>query len=335
MKRLHLLWLSAAALLVSLLALLLGGTPLPAEAISQLLSSGQSGDTRWLRIVLFDLRLPRVLVALLVGASLGVSGTALQGLFRNPLADPAVLGVSASAALFAQLVIFLGLAPRFPVLMPIAATLGALVATFALLALTGKSGHGTLELLVLGGVALGQIAVAASALLMSLVITDFSLARRMLQWTLGSLDGRTWMHVFWGLGPAVVGSVFLISRARELDALSLGEVTALSLGVDVPRVRRDVVLATALLSGIAVAMGGIVSFVGLLVPHILRRWVGAKHLALLPASALGGGILVVLADLAARTLIAPLELQIGVITAALGAPWFALLLGRRIRELAQ
>jgi iron complex transport system permease protein len=277
-------------------------------------------------------RLPRVLVAFLVGAALGVSGAALQGLFHNPLADPSVLGVSAAAALFAQAAIFFGWANAWPLTVPLAASLGALLATLLLVALVANAGRGAIELLVLGGVALGQVASALSALLVSLAITDFSLAQRMLQWLLGSLDGRTWMHVFWGLGPVLAATAWLTLRARELDCMTLGEVTAASLGVDVQRLRRDTILATALLSGVAVAMGGIVGFVGLMAPHLLRRVVGPGHGMLVPGSGLGGGILVVVSDLLCRTLIAPRELQIGVVTAALGAPWFLVLLRRRVLQ---
>ncbi len=292
---------------------------------------GAEQEASWLRLILVDVRLPRALVAYLVGAALGVSGCALQGLFRNPLADPSVLGVSASAALAAQLVIFSGVAAAASWTVPVSATAGAALATLGLALVAGGLRKGALETLILGGIALGNVAIALSSLLVSLALRDFTIATRLLQWTLGSLDGRSWMHVWWGLGPVVGGTAWLVVRARELDALLLGDVTATSLGVDVARVRRDVVLATALLTGAAVAMGGIVGFVGLVVPHLMRRRLGPLHGSLLPASALAGGVLVVLADVLARRLIAPEELQIGVLTAALGAPWFVLLVRSRLR----
>jgi iron complex transport system permease protein len=283
-------------------------------------------------VVLLQVRLPRVLVALLVGAALGASGAALQGLFRNPLADPSLLGVSVCAALLAQVVIFLGLASALPVLIPLSATVGAGLATWILVRLVKKSGSGGLELILLGGVALAQVAGAASALLLSLAVTDWTRAQQLLRWMLGSLDGRTWMHVFWGLGPVTAGLLLLMREANSLDRLSLGEVTARSLGVDVERVQRRVILCTALLSGSSVAMGGVVGFVGLLVPHALRPLLGAGSSLLIMGSVLGGGLLVVLCDLLSRIVLAPAELQLGVITAALGAPWFALLLRSRFRE---
>ncbi len=327
---LRLVALSALALAVS------AGLGASGVSMSRLFESlrGTSSEDAWLRLILVDVRLPRAFVAFLVGAALGVSGCALQGLFRNPLADPSVLGVSASAALASQVVIFSGLAGALPWVVPVSATCGAAVATLGLVLLVGGLRKGALETLVLGGIALGNVAIALSSLLISLALRDFTIASRLLQWTLGSLDGRSWMHVLWGLGPVLAGTLWLVSRSRELDALLLGDVTATSLGVDVARVRRDVILATALLTGASVAMGGIVSFVGLVVPHLLRRTFGQLHSSLLPASALAGGALVVLADVVARRIIAPEELQIGVLTAALGAPWFVALVHRRLRELA-
>ncbi len=329
----------ALLLLVALSALALAvsaGLGASGVSMSRLFESlrGTSSEDAWLRLILVDVRLPRAFVAFLVGAALGVSGCALQGLFRNPLADPSVLGVSASAALASQVVIFSGLAGALPWVVPVSATCGAAVATLGLVLLVGGLRKGALETLVLGGIALGNVAIALSSLLISLALRDFTIASRLLQWTLGSLDGRSWMHVLWGLGPVLAGTLWLVSRSRELDALLLGDVTATSLGVDVARVRRDVILATALLTGASVAMGGIVSFVGLVVPHLLRRTFGQLHSSLLPASALAGGALVVLADVVARRIIAPEELQIGVLTAALGAPWFVALVHRRLRELA-
>jgi iron complex transport system permease protein len=284
------------------------------------------------RVLFLEIRMPRVVVAFLVGSALGGAGAALQGLFRNPLADPAILGVSGFAALAAQVAIFLGLGHRFPWSLPLLATAGALVATFSLLRLVGSSQRGALELLILGGVALGQIAAALSALTTSLALRDFTVAQRLLAWMLGSLEGRTWMHVYWGLGPVVASLIWLSLRARALDALTLGEATAHSLGVSVEGVRREVVWACAVLSGISVAIGGIVGFVGLIAPHVVRSLGLRTHGPLLIGSSLLGGLLVLSADLLCRMIIAPAELQIGVVTAAFGAPWFALILRRRLSE---
>lgn len=289
------------------------------------------GKPLW-SFVAWHIRLPRVLVAALIGAALGAAGAALQGLFRNPLADPSVLGVSASAALFAQVTIFAGWALTLPFVLPGAATLGAILATLALLRMVGSARAGALELLILGGVAVGQVALALSALLMSLALRDFTIAQRLLAWMLGSLDGRTWMHVLWGVGPILGAIGWLFYRSRELDGLSLGETTAHSLGLDVRRIRLEVVIAAAVLSGIAVAMGGIISFVGLIVPHLTRRALGSGHATLILGSAILGALFLLMCDLLSRLIIAPAELQIGVLTAACGAPWFAFLLKKRFRD---
>jgi iron complex transport system permease protein len=322
--------------------LLLGTAALAAIAVSTLVGSvalplgptlGGDADFAWAREVLFAVRLPRAISAFLVGAALAASGAVLQGVFRNPLADPTVLGVSGCAALAAQAVIFLGIGARATFSVPLAASLGAALGILALLAVLRRS-PGLLEPVLLGGVALGQLAVAASAWLLALALRDFTIARRLLYWMLGGLDGRTWMHVLWGLGPVLLGVTWVAYRARELDALLLGETTAASLGVDVARLRRELVVVAALLSGAAVAIGGMIGFVGLVVPHLIRALLGGAHRLLVVGATLGGGLFVVVADLLARSLIAPEELQLGAVTAAVGAPWFLWLLRRRYAELA-
>ncbi len=290
---------------------------------------GTSDDPLHISVVR-HVRLPRVLVAAIVGGALGAAGATLQGLFRNPLADPSVLGVSGSAALAAQLAIFLGWATLLPVLLPLSAILGALIATAFLANLLGRSRGSARELLLLAGVALTQLAAAGSSLVVSLSIADYSRAQRMMAWMLGSLDGRTWTHVAWGALPLVLLTWFLHRQARDLDALALGEATALSLGVDVPRLERRVILGAAILSGLSVAVAGIVGFVGLVVPHLVRRISGSSHRTLIVQSALLGATFLVVSDALARRILAPAELPVGVITSALGAPWFAFLLLRRL-----
>lgn len=300
--------------------------------MGHLMGPEASVDATRERFVLLELRLPRVLVAALIGAALASSGGALQGLFRNPLADPSLLGVSAGAALFAQLAIYSGLGDRLPWVLPVFATGGAALTLFALLYLLRGGLRGALEWLLLGGTALTQLAAAASALLLSLAVTDFTRGQKMLRWMLGSLDARSFMHVLWGAGPVLLGVLLLVREARALDALSLGEVTARSMGVDVPRVRTRVVWITAVLSGTAVAIGGIVGFVGLLAPHLTRATFGSRHAVLLPASAVFGALLLVLCDGVSRVVWAPNEVQLGVVTAALGAPWFIWVIYQRAQR---
>lgn len=328
------LGLGLATLAAALLSLSSGASDIPLATLAGSLLRGSDEETSFMRFVLLDVRAPRTVVAWLVGAALGASGCALQNLFRNPLADPSVLGVSASAALSAQLVLFFGVGLGLGWLLPLAATLGAGVSTVVLVFAMGTPQGRSLETIVLAGVALGQVAVAGSSLLISAAFADFTVAQRLMHWLLGSLDGRSWLHVAWGLAPLAAGALVLARRSRELDALSFGDVTATSLGVDVRGVRREVVLAAALLTGASVAIGGVIGFVGLLVPHLVRRFSGAGYSGLLAGSVLGGGLFVLVADVVARRVVAPAELQIGVVTAAVGAPWFVLLLHRRLQEAA-
>ncbi|MFN7697625.1 MAG: FecCD family ABC transporter permease [Deltaproteobacteria bacterium] len=277
------------------------------------------GGEAWERAVILDLRLPRVLVAALVGWALATSGTALQALFKNPLADPGVLGVSAGAGLGAVLAIATGLAAASASVLPLSAAVGAAITAVLLVVIASSAAERTLSLLVLG-VALSSLLSSMTAIVVALSLADYLVTQQLVYWLMGGLEARTWDHVLGGLGPVLVASVFLFSRARELDGLSLGALEASVLGVDVRRARLELVLATAVLVGTSVAVAGSVAFVGLLVPHAVRLLVGARHAALVPASGLAGALFVVLADLAARTALAPRELPVGVVPALLGAP---------------
>lgn len=330
MKR-RILLLAVVTALVLAFGLALGLVPIaPVDAWRALL--GKPG-TEGTRLVLLQVRLPRVIVAWVVGSALSVAGATLQGVFRNPLADPSVLGVSAGAALAAQVVLFTVTGGALALsLVPLAACGGALLATLVLLAIVSGAENPGIEVLVLGGVALGQVMLAASVLLLSFALADYTVAQRLLRWSLGSLDGRTWMHVVWGVLPTLAGSLWVVMRARQLDAMMLGDATAISLGVPVGKLRRELVIAAALLSGITVAIAGVIGFVGLVIPHLVRRWVGGAHRVLLPLAWWVGGASLVMADTLARTAIAPSELQLGAVTAAVGAPWFIVVLRRRLRE---
>lgn len=281
--------------------------------------------------IILHLRLPRLLIAALIGGALGASGAALQGLFRNPLADPAILGVSPTAAFFCQLALFLAGATLSLWSLPLAASVGALLATLFLAFLLRPRAHGNRDLLLLGGIALGQVMGALSALLLSLSVADHSRAQRLMTWILGSLDGKTWSQVALGVLPVTVGVGVLIRESRALDALALGPATAASLGVDVRQTERTITLWASVLSGITVALGGIIGFVGLLAPHFVRSLGGAGHRRVLVESALAGACLLVMADVLGRTVLAPVELPVGVVTGTLGAPLFAVLLWRRVR----
>jgi len=275
--------------------------------------------------VVLEIRLPRTVLALLVGASLGLSGAVLQGLLRNPLADPGVLGISSSAALGAVLVFYFGL-PGIAA----GGIAGSLVAVLILLALAGRR-TGTLTLL-LAGVALSSFAVALTALALNLAPSPLA-AYEIIFWLLGSVADRSWSHVLMVLPLILLGWALLATTGRGLDALALGEDVAHSLGIDLRRLRWATVIGTALCVGASVAVSGSIGFVGLVVPHLLRPLVGHGAARLLPASALGGAVLLLAADTAVRLLPLAAELQLGVATALLGAPFFlGLVLKMRERE---
>ena len=289
----------------------------------------------WERTILIDTRLPRVILAALVGSGLALSGAALQSVFRNPLADPGVLGVSSGASLGATLAIYLGFAARSPWLLPTFACAGAALSLLFVYAIATRVGRVSLPVLLLAGIAVGQLTAAATSCFLSLALANWDVGRQVLLWLLGGLEGRTWDHVRLA-APLLLGASFvLLAHGRDLDALLLGETSAVAVGVDVPRVRRRMILATAVMTGTSVAVGGSIAFVGLVIPHAMRLLVGPRHQLLLPACVSAGATFLVLADVLARRLIAPEEIRLGVITAAVGAPLFLFLLVRRVPHAEQ
>ncbi len=333
MKRPLLAALAALGLLIAAVTLgaLVGAVPISLpDALTALVSTAP--ENAWQRAVIVGVRLPRVLVAALSGAALAVSGCTLQGLFKNPLADPGVLGVSSGAALGAVLAIYSGLTLRFASAAMLAACLGALGVTLLVYVAAARLRQGSSSALLLTGVAAGQLAAAACSLVIAMSLEDYAVSSQIVRWLLGGFDARTWLHVAWGVGPIAAGLALALSDARGLDALLLGELGATAVGVDVASLRRRLVLAAALLTGASVAIGGTVAFVGLLVPHLLRRFLGARHLPLIGVSALAGAALLTLADLVSRTIAAPVELPVGVITAAIGAPLFLSVLLKDARK---
>ena len=294
-----------------------------------------AGDPRsWREAVVVTVRLPRALIGFVVGGGLALSGAALQGLFRNPLADPGILGISAGASLGAVLTIYGGLASRAVWVLPAGAFAGAAADALVVFGIAGRRGRGRVftATLLLVGVAVSALNISLTTFVLSLSLSSYDVGRQIVYWLLGGLDGRTWDHLLLGAPAALIGSALIVGHARELDALLLGELPAQSLGVDVARVRVRLILTVALVVGAAVAVAGPIGFVGLLVPHLLRLVVGPGHRALLPFTFLGGGVFVVAADVLARTVLSPAEIPVGVVTAALGAPFFLALLVRRRAE---
>jgi iron complex transport system permease protein len=293
-----------------------------------------AGTISWQETVVWNIRLPRALLGLIVGGGLALSGAALQALFRNPLAEPSILGVSSGASLGAVLAIFFGLATRVVWSLPVCAFMGAAGTALAVFAIAAKRGRGRLftTTMLLVGVAMGALNVSLTTFVLALSLSSYDVGRQVMSWLLGGLDGRTWDHLALGAPAILAGSAVVLAHARDLDALLLGEISAQSVGVEVARVRLVVIVATSLIVGASVAVAGAIGFVGLLVPHGLRLVVGPTHFTLLPLSLLVGGVFVVLADLVARTLLSPAEIPVGVVTAALGAPFFLMLLVRRRSE---
>lgn len=272
-----------------------------------------------LALIMQEIRLPRAILGAVIGATLGLSGAVMQGLLRNPLAEPGLLGVSASASLGAVLAIYTGFSAVFPLGLPVAALTGAVLAVLLILAIAGMSG-GVLTI-ILAGIAVSSFAGAMTSLALNLSPNPFA-ALEIVFWMLGSLNDRSMLHVQLAVPFVLIGWVMLLSVGRALDLLTLGEDVAASSGVNMKRVRFLAVMGTATSVGAATAVAGAIGFVGLIVPHILRPLVGARPSRLLPASALGGALLLLAADIAVRVIAPDRDLKIGVLTAIIGAPFF-------------
>ena len=320
--------LAVALLLTGFAALMLGTAQMsPLAALNGLF--GDSATDRYALIVQ-EIRLPRVLLGMMVGASLGLAGAALQGLLRNPLADPGVIGVSASAGLGAVIAIYYGFAAAFSYAVPGFAIIAALAATFLLHALASRDAS-VLSLILLG-VAISSLAGALTALVMNLAPTPFTLSDMVL-WLLGSLSNRSYTDIYLAAPFMLAGWVCLMLTGRGLTGLSLGEDAGATLGVNLKRQRSLIVFGTALSVGAAVAVSGAVGFIGLMVPHMIRPFVGYDPGRLLLPSALGGALLLTLADIIVRTAPTSQELRLGVVTALIGAPFFIYLVIRTRREM--
>jgi iron complex transport system permease protein len=286
------------------------------------LVSGQGGPVV---LVMQEIRLPRALLGLMTGAALGLAGAAMQGYLRNPLAEPGLIGVSASAALGAVLALQTGLATLFALALPLSALAGAAIAVLFILGLAGPRG-GALAL-ILAGVAISAMAAALTSLVLNLSPNPFA-AMEIVYWMMGSLADRSMDHVWLAAPFMLLGLAMLLSLGRSFDALTLGEDAAASMGVNLARLRLVLIGGTALAVGASVSVAGSIGFVGLVVPHVLRPLVGAQPSRLLPASALGGAAVVLAADIAVRLIAPDQDLKLGVLTALIGAPFFLHLIWR-------
>lgn len=304
----------------------IGSVPIAARDVVASLGIGRAADET-ARTIVLQIRLPRIILAVVVGAGLASAGTVFQGLFRNPMADPYIIGVSAGAALGATIAIVSGVSFAYaglsaPTLLGFA---GALSVTLLVYRLAWARGDVAVEQLLLAGVAVGAF---LGAIISALQLFGGESLQQVIFWLMGGFSGRTWDHVL--LAAPYVGAGYLAARllARDLNLLVMGDETARSLGVPVTRSRGVLIAAGSLMAAAAVAVSGLIGFVGLVVPHLMRLLTGPDHRRLLPAAALAGGVILLAADTIARTIVAPAEIPVGIVTAALGAPFFLYLLRR-------
>lgn len=337
--------LRATALVLLLAGLLVGGiiasavtgqlAVAPTEVLGSLLRA-VGIDTAWaptdpiVESTLWVVRFPRIVMGLMVGAALAVAGAVMQAIFGNPLAEPGVVGVSSGAALGASIAITIGASVLGGPGVAVFAFLGGLVATLLVYAVARAGGRTEVVTLLLTGIAINAFAQAGIAFV--LFIADSASREQIVFWQLGSIAGSMWNQVLIVAVVALFGTLAALFRARRLDLLALGERNARQLGVNVERLRIIAIVLVALLTGAAVAFTGIIAFVGLVVPHIIRMIIGPAHRGLILASAVGGGALLVIADLMTRTLIAGAELPIGMLTSLVGGPFFFYLLYRQRRR---
>jgi len=313
-------WLNPGLVLASVVAIfaacLLGSTPLPADRVLAAFFGGaDAGD----RLVVWAIRLPRALAAFLVGAALGISGAALQGLLRNPLAEPGVLGVSATASLAATFSLYYGLVALSPWILPVFAILGALSAT-ALLALAAIRTRSVVTLILIG-VGLSSFSGALMSLMMNLAPNPFSLSD-MISWMLGSVANRSFQEIVFVLPFLIAGTAILLVTGRGLSALTLGEEAASGVGLNLRNQRIFTVLGAGLATGASVALAGAIGFVGIVAPHIIRPFVGHDPARSLVPSALLAGLFLVVADIGVRLIPTDNEMKLGVVAALIGAPVF-------------
>ena len=313
-------WLTPALILASVLAIflacLLGSTPLPPDRVFAAFFGGAEAADR---LVVWSIRLPRALAGFLVGAALGLSGAALQGLLRNPLAEPGVLGVSATSALAATFSLYYGLVALNPWALPIAAILGALAAT-ALLALAAIRTQSVVTLILIG-VGLSSFAGALMSLMMNLAPNPFSLTE-MVNWMLGSVANRSFIEIGFAAPFLIAGTVILLTTRRGLSALTLGEEAASGVGLNLRHQRIYTVVGAGLATGASVALAGAIGFVGIVAPHVIRPFVRHDPARALIPSALLAGLILVLADIGVRIMPTDQELKLGVVAAIIGAPAF-------------
>ena len=327
--------LLALALVVALVSLSLGPVDIPTSHIAWIILSSVGFDVpefgRTEQLVIDQIRLPRIIVGASVGMALGVAGATMQGLFRNPMADPGIIGVSAGGALGAVIAIATGTAALFFLALPAFAFVGAMAAAFLVYGIAAVGGRFSMATLLLAGVAVNAFLGAVISAII-IILPDNEALREILFWLAGGLDSRSWEHVRIATPLIVASTAVLLLMSRDLNLLMLGDDEARSMGVRVGLTRIILLAAAALATGAAVAVSGTIAFVGLVIPHILRLVLGPDNRVLIPLSALAGAVFVILADTVARTIIEPAEFRVGILTAFVGAPFFILLLIKNNRQ---
>ncbi len=327
--------LLALVLVVALVSLSLGPVDIPTSHVAWIMLSSLGFDVpefgRTEQLVIDQIRLPRIVVGASVGMALGVAGATMQGLFRNPMADPGIIGVSAGGALGAVVAIASGTAAMFFLALPVFAFVGAMAAAFLVYGIAAVGGRFSMATLLLAGVAVNAfLGAIVSAII--IVLPDNEALREILFWLAGGLDSRSWEHVRIATPLIVASTAVLLLMSRDLNLLMLGDDEARSMGVRVGATRVLMLAAAALATGAAVAVSGTIAFVGLVIPHVLRLVLGPDNRVLIPLSALAGAVFVILADTVARTIIEPAEFRVGILTAFVGAPFFILLLIKNKRQ---
>ncbi len=320
--------LGVIVLLAFMASLLVGRsvTALP-DLLNLLLESEQGTEL----LIFQEVRLPRAILGLLIGATLGLSGAAMQGFLRNPLAEPGIIGVSASASFGAVVAFYFGFASLFAFALPLGGMIGAALGVVIVQLLAGRGGSPLS--FILAGVAVTSFAAALTSLALNMAQNPFA-AMEIMFWMMGSLADRSFDHVWLSAPFMLAGWAILLTTSRALDALTLGEEAAATLGFNLQSVQNRLIIGTALAVGAAASVAGAIGFIGLVVPHILRRFVGNRPGALLPASALGGAALMLIADVAVRLLSPDRELKLGVLTALVGAPFFLYLILRERKRIS-
>ena len=281
--------------------------------------------------IIWDIRLPRVLLAAVVGMGLAAAGTSFQGLLRNPMADPYVLGVSSGASFGATLAIVSGLSSGFIGLAgsTVAAFMGAITTMAAVYTLGNAGKHSSMVTLLLAGIAISSF---LSAIVSFIMVFNHDKLESIVLWTMGSFATASWSSLYLSFPIILIGSIILLTMAREMNALLMGDESAMHLGIDVSRVRKLLLIVGSIITAAAVSASGIIGFVGLIIPHVVRIFTGPDHRRLLPAASISGAIFMIISDTLARTLVAPIEIPVGIITSLVGGPFFLYMLIRNIKQ---